>query len=236
LAADANSSLSLFATSLDVFSSSEDFDAWFQMRGGEDDQDAVVKQLHKVLRPFLLRRVKADVEHSLLPKKEINIYVGMTEMQRKWYRMILEKDIDAVNGAGGKKEGKTRLLNIVMQLRKCCNHPYRSSHLFVFLLLLTFFRRTFTHLPSILTCCSVFDGAEPGPPYTTDEHIVNNAGKMVILDKLLTSMKAKGSRVLIFSQMSRVLDILEDYMMFRNHRSSSSSSFSPYLFLSLPQD
>lgn len=59
----------------------------------------MVKQLHKVLRPFLLRRVKADVEHSLLPKKEINLYVGMTEMQRKWYRMLLEKDIDAVNGA-----------------------------------------------------------------------------------------------------------------------------------------
>jgi SWI/SNF-related matrix-associated actin-dependent regulator of chromatin subfamily A member 5 len=53
--------------------------------------------------------------------------------------MLLEKDIDAVNGqcmstcpsfadlagASGKKEGKTRLLNIVMQLRKCCNHPYR---------------------------------------------------------------------------------------------------------------
>lgn len=78
-----------------------------------------------------------------------------------------------------------------MQLRKCCNHPY------------------------------LFDGAEPGPPYTTDEHIINNAGKMVILDKLLTSMKAKGSRVLIFSQMSRVLDILEDYMMFRDHSGSS---------------
>lgn len=42
--------------------------------------------------------MKADVEHSLLPKKEINLYVGMTEMQRKWYRMLLEKDIDAVNG------------------------------------------------------------------------------------------------------------------------------------------
>lgn len=61
----------------------------------------------------------------------------------------------------------------------------------------------------------VFDGAEPGPPYTTDEHLVDNAGKMVILDKLLKSMKAKGSRVLIFSQMSRVLDILEDYCQFR---------------------
>ncbi|BEI80198.1 hypothetical protein CcaverHIS002_0107270 [Cutaneotrichosporon cavernicola] len=171
----------------DVFSSSEDFDEWFQSKEG-DEPDAIVKQLHKVLRPFLLRRVKSDVEHSLLPKKEINLYVGMTEMQRKWYRMLLEKDIDAVNGASGKKEGKTRLLNIVMQLRKCCNHPY------------------------------LFDGAEPGPPYTTDEHLIDNAGKMMILDKLLKSMQAKGSRVLIFSQMSRVLDILEDYCQFRGFK------------------
>ncbi|GHJ85429.1 hypothetical protein NliqN6_1831 [Naganishia liquefaciens] len=170
----------------DVFSSSEDFDEWFKQKGDNpDEQDSVVQQLHKVLRPFLLRRVKADVEHSLLPKKEINLYVGMSEMQRKWYKSLLEKDIDAVNGATGKREGKTRLLNIVMQLRKCCNHPY------------------------------LFDGAEPGPPYTTDEHLVNNAGKMMILDKLLKSMKEKGSRVLIFSQMSRVLDILEDYCLFR---------------------
>lgn len=84
----------------DVFSSSEDFDKWFESRGGEGDDngDQVVQQLHKVLRPFLLRRVKADVEKSLLPKREINVYVGMTEMQRKWYRSLLEKDIDAVNG------------------------------------------------------------------------------------------------------------------------------------------
>lgn len=43
---------------------------------------------------------------------------------------------------------------------------------------------------------------------------------MLILDKLLKSMKAKGSRVLIFSQMSRMLDILEDYCQFRGHRKS----------------
>lgn len=40
---------------------------------------------------------------------------------------------------------------------------------------------------------------------------------MIILDKLLQTMKVKGSRVLIFSQMSRVLDILEDYCLFRGH-------------------
>ncbi|SPO25876.1 probable ISW2 - ATPase component of a two subunit chromatin remodeling complex [Ustilago trichophora] len=171
----------------DVFSNSEDFESWFKGKGDEN-QDQVVQQLHKVLRPFLLRRVKADVEKSLLPKKEINIFVGLTDMQRKWYKSILEKDIDAVNGGVGKKEGKTRLLNIVMQLRKCCNHPY------------------------------LFDGAEPGPPFTTDEHLVDNSGKMVILDRLLRKMKEKGSRVLIFSQMSRMLDILEDYCLFREYQ------------------
>ena len=170
----------------DVFGDSEAFDQWFS---GEDrDQDSVVQQLHRILRPFLLRRVKSDVEKSLLPKKEVNLYLGMSEMQVKWYQKILEKDIDAVNGANGKRESKTRLLNIVMQLRKCCNHPY------------------------------LFEGAEPGPPYTTDEHLVYNSGKMAVLDKLLARMKQQGSRVLIFSQMSRQLDILEDYCVFRQYQ------------------
>lgn len=80
-----------------------------------------------------------------------------------------------------------RLLNILMQLRKCCNHPY------------------------------LFDGAEPGPPYTTDKHLVDNCGKMVILDKLLSKLQASGSRVLIFSQMTRMLDILEDYCVWRQY-------------------
>ena len=55
----------------------------------------------------------------------------------------------------------------------------------------------------------------PGPPYTTDEHIINNSAKMVVLDKLLPKLQEQGSRVLIFCQMARMLDILEDYMWFR---------------------
>ena len=71
------------------------------------------------------------------------------------------KDIDILNSAG--KMDKMRLLNILMQLRKCCNHPY------------------------------LFDGAEPGPPYTTDMHLVTNSGKMVVLDKLLPKLKEQGT-------------------------------------------
>ena len=173
----------------DIFSNSNDFDSWFSSdAASEEDQDKIVKQLHTVLKPFLLRRIKNDVETSLLPKQELNVYVGMSSMQKKWYRQILEKDIDAVNGTNSNKESKTRLLNIVMQLRKCCNHPY------------------------------LFDGAEPGPPYTTDEHLIYNSAKLKVLDKLLKKLKEQGSRVLIFSQMSRLLDILEDYCFFREYK------------------
>lgn len=104
----------------DIFSTYEEFDEYLQQGNGQD-QDKVVKQLHAVLRPFLLRRLKADVEKSLLPKKKVNLYVGMSEMQRQWYQRILSKDVEAINGAvKDNREGKSRLLNIVMQLRKVC--------------------------------------------------------------------------------------------------------------------
>ncbi|XP_060530660.1 chromatin-remodeling complex ATPase chain Iswi isoform X2 [Cylas formicarius] len=166
----------------DVFNSSDDFDAWFNTNQCLGD-NSLVERLHAVLKPFLLRRLKSEVEKKLKPKKEVKVYVGLSKMQREWYTKVLLKDIDVVNGAG--KVEKMRLQNILMQLRKCTNHPY------------------------------LFDGAEPGPPYTTDEHLVYNCGKMVVLDRLLPKLQEQGSRVLIFSQMTRMLDILEDYCHWR---------------------
>ena len=61
-------------------------------------------------------------------------------------------------------------------------------------------------------------GAEPGPPYTTGDHLITNAEKTVLLDKSLPKLKERDSRVLIFSQMTRLLDILEDYCMFRGYQ------------------
>uniref|UniRef100_A0A8C2JUR4 SWI/SNF related, matrix associated, actin dependent regulator of chromatin, subfamily a, member 5 n=2 Tax=Cyprinidae TaxID=7953 RepID=A0A8C2JUR4_CYPCA len=170
----------------DVFNSSEDFDSWFDTNNCLGDTK-LVERLHTVssfsFDSYL--DICTDVEKSLLPKKETKMYIGLSKMQREWYTKILMKDIDILNSAG--KMDKMRLLNVLMQLRKCCNHPY------------------------------LFDGAEPGPPYTTDLHLVVNSGKMAVLDKLLPKLKEQGSRVLIFSQMTRMLDILEDYCMWRNY-------------------
>jgi SWI/SNF-related matrix-associated actin-dependent regulator of chromatin subfamily A member 5 len=69
----------------------------------------------------------------------------------------------------------------------------------------------------LFVCRYLFQGAEPGPPYLEGEHLIENSGKMVLLDKLLKRLKQDGHRVLIFSQMTRVLDILEDYARYRKY-------------------
>lgn len=114
----------------------------------------------KVLRPFLLRRLKSDVEKGLPPKKETILKVGMSQMQKQYYRALLQKDLEVVNAGGERK----RLLNIAMQLRKCCNHPY------------------------------LFQGAEPGPPYTTGDHLIENAGKVASSYPLKEVTHAQDSR------------------------------------------
>jgi SWI/SNF-related matrix-associated actin-dependent regulator of chromatin subfamily A member 5 len=80
----------------DIFSSSEDFDDWFNLGSSENallsdaekekKNSEMIKQLHKILRPFMLRRIKKEVEKNLLPKIEMHITVGITETQKSIYR------------------------------------------------------------------------------------------------------------------------------------------------------
>lgn len=178
----------------DVFSSADVFQKWFSgveavessdVSTNVEKQKEIVGQLHAVLRPFLIRRLKSEVEHNLPPKKETVLFTKLSEMQLELYRNLLKKDIDAINGKGG---DRVRLLNILMQLRKCANHPY------------------------------LFDGVEDRSLDPFGEHLVQNSAKLTLLDKLLSRLKEGGHRVLIFSQMTRVLDVLEDYCTMRQYR------------------
>jgi len=130
----------------------------------------------------MLRRLKVDVEKSLPPKHETILYTGMSSMQKKLYRDILIRDIDAIQGTSG---SRTAILNIVMQLRKCAGHPY------------------------------LFPGVEDRTLPPLGEHLVENCGKMAVLDKLLRRLHERGHRVLLFTQMTRILDIMEDYLVMR---------------------
>jgi SWI/SNF-related matrix-associated actin-dependent regulator of chromatin subfamily A member 5 len=170
----------------DVFASAEQFDEWFNLDiDDNDEKNKLISQLHKILRPFMLRRLKKEVEKSLPPKHETILYTGMSAMQKKLYRDILIRDIDAVQGTSG---NRTAILNIVMQLRKCAGHPY------------------------------LFPGVEDRTLPPLGDHLVENCGKMVLLDKLLKRLHQRGHRVLLFTQMTRILDIMEDYLVMRRFK------------------
>lgn len=169
----------------DVFANAEQFDEWFNLDIDDaQEKNKLIMQLHKILRPFMLRRLKADVEKNLPPKHETILYTGMSALQKKLYRDILLRDFEALQGQGA-SGSRSALLNIVMQLRKCAGHPY------------------------------LFPGVEDRTLPPLGEHLVENCGKMVLLDKLLKRLKERGHRVLLFTQMTRILDIMEDYMVMR---------------------
>ncbi|KAF0758098.1 hypothetical protein AaE_004047, partial [Aphanomyces astaci] len=97
----------------DVFSSSEQFDEWFNLdTEDEEAKKQMITQLHRILRPFMLRRLKADVEKSLPPKKETLLFVGMTPMQKALYKTLLLRDMNTLTG--GSAASKSALQNIVM--------------------------------------------------------------------------------------------------------------------------
>ena len=140
-------------------------------------------KLHKQLEPFLLRRVKKDVEKSLPAKVEQILRVDMTALQKQYYKWILTKNYKAL--AKGLKGSFSGFANIMMELKKCCNHS-------------TLIRPT--------------DESSSVDALT---RIIRGSGKLVLLDKLLCRLRETGHRVLIFSQMVRMLDILGDYLTLR---------------------
>uniref|UniRef100_A0A8C4LW28 Helicase, lymphoid specific n=1 Tax=Equus asinus TaxID=9793 RepID=A0A8C4LW28_EQUAS len=198
----------------------------------------------QILTPFLLRRLKSDVALEVPPKREVVVYAPLSKKQEIFYTAIVNRTIANMFGSSeketvelsptGRPKRRTRksinysklddfpneleklisqmqpevdreravveanipiesevnlkLQNIMMLLRKCCNHPYLIEY--------------------------------PIDPVTQefkiDEELVTNSGKFLILDRMLPELKTRGHKVLLFSQMTRMLDILMDYCHFRD--------------------
>lgn len=82
-----------------------------------------MRDLHGILKPYLLRRVKEDVEKALPPKEETILEVTLTPIQKTYYKAIYEKNTSFLF-KGSKPSNAPSLMNIMMELRKCCNHPF----------------------------------------------------------------------------------------------------------------
>lgn len=171
-----------------LFSSAEDFDKWFNFDGNKQDfsntaKMLVIQCLHRVMKPFILRRTKKDLATKLPDKIEINIAIQMQPLQIKLYQDLLCQLTDM----GDKKISNKPMQNLLMQLRKTCNHPY------------------------------LFNNVEEEGQDEFGEHLVTNSGKMLFLDKLLAKVQAQNEQILLFSQFVSMLDILEDYLMMRGY-------------------
>ncbi|QKX56045.1 uncharacterized protein TRUGW13939_03145 [Talaromyces rugulosus] len=147
--------------------------------------------LQRTLKPLMLRRTKDKVERDLPPKTEKIIRVELSDIQLEYYKNILTKNYAALNeGAGGQKQS---LLNIMMELKKASNHPFMFPNAEA--KLLEDVSRREDVLRTMITC----------------------SGKMMLLDQLLAKLRRDGHRVLIFSQMVKMLDLLGDYLTFRSY-------------------
>ncbi|CDR94270.1 SNF2 helicase, putative [Babesia bigemina] len=181
----------------EVFSSAEEFEMEFDLVGpkelSQEEREArnltIIARLHEILRPFMLRRSKKDVLTDMPPKNELLLMIPLSAMQKRLYKELLRKNVPELGAEDNHGSAvKVQLLNLAMQLRKACNHPY------------------------------LFEGWEDREADPFGEHLVENAGKLNVVDKLLSRLLKANSRVLIFSLMARMLDILEDYCRMRGYQ------------------
>lgn len=176
------------------FSSSDAFLNEF----GQLKTESEVLKLQALLKPMMLRRLKEDVEKTLAPKEETIIEVELTNIQKKYYRAILERNFSFLQKGTASAANIPNLMNTMMELRKCCIHPYLLNGA----------------EDQIQFDYKQANGEDKQAYYKA---LIDSSGKMVLVDKLLPKLKAGGHRVLIFSQMVRCLDILEDYLVFRKY-------------------
>ncbi|KAJ3053588.1 hypothetical protein HK097_003915 [Rhizophlyctis rosea] len=151
--------------------------------------DKLVQELHNELIPYFLRRTKTQVLTDLPPKVEVLVPVSLTALQRNLYKAVLAKNAQLLKSIGisasGRDEARVSTMqNILMELRKICNHPY------------------------------LLRDVEPEglSEEETQRRLIDSCGKLHLLHKMLLKFRDRGHRVLIFSQFKLALNFLEDYL------------------------
>ncbi|XP_049821381.1 ATP-dependent helicase brm-like isoform X2 [Aethina tumida] len=188
-----------------IFKSCSTFEQWFnapfattgeKVELNEEETILIIRRLHKVLRPFLLRRLKKEVESQLPDKVEYIIKCDMSGLQRVLYKHMQGKGVLLTDGSekGNKgKGGAKALMNTIVQLRKLCNHPFMFQNIE---------EKYCDHV-------GIAGGVISGPD------IYRASGKFELLDRILPKLKATNHRVLLFCQMTQLMNIMEDYLNWR---------------------
>ncbi|GAB7328272.1 hypothetical protein MBLNU13_g00280t2 [Cladosporium sp. NU13] len=156
----------------------------------EDLDQAKIIKLHDMIRPFFLRRTKAQVLTFLPPMAQIILPVSMSVLQKKVYRGILAKNPDLLRAIFSPEQNlgkgeRASLSNVLMQLRKSLCHPFVYN-----------------------------SGIEERVDNHSLSHrgLVDASSKLKLLEVLLPKLQERGHRVLIFSQFLDMLNVVEDFL------------------------
>ncbi|KAJ4422522.1 hypothetical protein N0V82_002856 [Gnomoniopsis sp. IMI 355080] len=151
-----------------------------------------ISELHEMIRPYFLRRVKAGptgVLKFLPPMSQIILPVTMSVVQEKLCKSIMAKNPELIRAIFAhtklKSNERSSLNNILMQLRKCLGHPFLYS--------------------------GAVEEREVSEE-TMHKNLVSASSKLVLLEQMLPKLKESGHRVLLFSQFLGMLDIVEDFL------------------------
>mmetsp|Transcript_28156 Transcript_28156/g.46635 ORF Transcript_28156/g.46635 Transcript_28156/m.46635 type:complete len:848 (+) Transcript_28156:111-2654(+) len=190
-----------------IFDDLSVFQSWFGFRdigqgtrGATDEESIMLEQrknqtvskLHEILRPFILRRIKKEVLLDMPPKKEIVVYSGLSTLQRGYATMIDQGDLRDQLIMQGIERGRT-----LSQTNKQMNHRKNVNHPFLF--------------------GEPIDAATGTPIGSAHPHLLIRAsGKFALLDRMLSRLFKDKHQVLIFSQMTQLLNVIEDYLIYRN--------------------
>ncbi|GIY43299.1 hypothetical protein CDAR_27011 [Caerostris darwini] len=190
-----------------IFKCCNTFEQWFnapfattgeKVELNEEETILIIRRLHKVLRPFLLRRLKKEVESQLPEKVEYCVKCDMSALQRLLYRHMQTKGVLLTDGSEKDKKGKggaKTLMNSIMQLRKICNHPFMFQN--------------------IEEACAEHLGLSNSMISGPD--LYRASGKFELLDRILPKLRKTGHRILLFCQMTTLMTIMEDYLGYRGH-------------------
>ncbi|XP_076289717.1 ATP-dependent helicase brm isoform X1 [Lasioglossum baleicum] len=189
-----------------IFKSCSTFEQWFnapfattgeKVELNEEETILIIRRLHKVLRPFLLRRLKKEVESQLPDKVEYIIKCDMSGLQKVLYKHMQSKGVLLTDGSEKGKQGKggaKALMNTIVQLRKLCNHPFMFQAIE---------EKYCEHVGT------------QGSGVITGPDLYRASGKFELLDRILPKLKATNHRVLLFCQMTQLMTIMEDYLNWR---------------------
>lgn len=207
----------------------------------KEKQEQIISKMHQILEPFLLRRLKSDVNIYLPRKKEILVYAPLSPEQELLYKATLDRTILA-------ESGHTEKEDVLLTKRRCRQkeisynedwkidkdadyapilHDLQKAHQ----------RQPVVHdgieyvyniklLQPLIMCRKIVNHPylvkTPVYPGTRniiiDETMIVQSGKLLVLDALLPRLKADGHKVLLFSTFTQMLDMIEDYVVMRGHK------------------